>query len=203
MKALKLLSILTILFLTACSGPVIDYAAIEQSKNEVFRIGTIKVPCDLQGIPSLDSYTVRVQKKMLRRIDHQEILKIMSDTYGLQFADKNDLEIDSYPMRLAGFFSDSIGRCTSYKNNADATNNNIIDIAYDLEANFPALKPITAKLSYKVQIKSGKKKLAQHTGEVETFKYERWLTLEDFDLIIDAAEKIPEALKRDIEVVKN
>lgn len=202
MKTSKLLAALMILLLPACAGLGVDKAALDLAQNKVFRISTIKAPCDLHGIPSLESYNVRTQKKILRRIDHQEILKILSDAYGLQFAKASELEIDSYPMRLAGFFSDSTGRCASYKNVADTDNQNIIDIEYDLTAKFFDAKATVAKFNYKVQVKSGKKILVLHTGIVETFNYDHWLTKDDFELIIDSAEKIPEALKRDIEGAK-
>lgn len=199
MKIFKLITILTIFILTACAGPTIDKEALEQAKNQTFRIGTIKIPCDLRGIPSRPSYDVRTQRKMLKAIDHKAILQILSETYGLKFSERSDLELDTYPMRLLGLLSERTGRCSSFKNVLSPDNLNVVDIEYDLDPYFYDAKPTVAKFSYKITIKSGKRSLAQHIGPIETVNYKNWLTEDDFDQIINTARKIPEAFKREID----
>lgn len=199
MTLLKFLAIMALLLFAACAKPNVENSTFDLPKDRLFSIGTIRVPCNLECLPSLVSYQDTAQIEMLQNIDHREILRVLADAYGIQLDSSSQLEVESSPANFMQYGSDSPGSCVYIKNRAVTSRDNIVDIEYDLDGWCGSPKPITAKLSYEVKVRSGGKLLVRHSGTVDTFKYKHWLNNRDIREFVASAKSIPVALKRDID----
>ena len=130
----RLMSLLLALFLVSCvtQHHAVRTDLVSASVEKTFRIGTIKAPCKLQCLPTLSRYRSKEQLTAARNTSPQEVLKILSESYGLKTLDSMNLEEKSYPIHFVGLVASDAGRCHYLENTADKENDNIVDISYCL-----------------------------------------------------------------------
>lgn len=200
---IRLMSLVIVLapLLSSCATPhhTVRTDLIKNSEEKVFRIGTIKVPCKLQCLPTLSPYKSKEQLRAARNANPQEVLKVLSELYGLRTAVSVKLEEESYPVHFTGLVLADAGRCHYLENAADKENDNIVDIYYDIFAVcLPGQTP-RATLTYRVVVRSKGEVLIEHEDKIAAIDFgPRWLGNGDIDRIVDTAKEIPSTLRKDI-----
>ena len=206
---LRLGVMLTPLVLCACTAiHEVDTVRLEAAKERTFRVTKVEIPCNsLSGFPSIPFFMESISDKehqiaLLKSIPTDEILRALSDRYGITVSYGEDLVLDPTPVHFMALVSQNIGRCWNLKNAAADANGDTVDIQYTLTSRQVPLMPLKVWLGYYITVKSEGSTLIRHEDDIGSFEYsvfEGFPTQEAFEKIKHHATQTPFALRRDME----
>jgi len=166
--------------------------ALQQSKDRLFRIGSIEVPCGKGGLYE------RGQVALLDGTPVSKVRQVLTDAYGLNIETETCLTLKEYPISWQGLVPGLGGRCFYKENASYDKNGDVISIVFTFSDRL-TIPPLTT-LCYEITGKSSGVQLMKHKGELGDFKKFSSSPFPDDRLehILKTAQKLPEVLRRDL-----
>jgi hypothetical protein len=156
--------------LSACATTkhFVDHEKLSSVKDQLFHLRSVTIPCygEMDWFIShpFEGCFKDCQLAVLNDIPTAEIMRDLSQLYGLKTAN-DKLKIDSEVTNiLAAAVSDSAGRCFSMRSNT--SNANSIDIEYTISTSTIPRKITTG---YEITVLTSKDVLVKHRGEIDSF----------------------------------
>ena len=201
MKHAILSSFFMAALLSACATTqhFVDQEKLSSVNDQIFHLRSVTIPCygRMEWFIShpFEGCFKDCQLAVLNSIPTEEIMKDLSQFYGLKTAN-DKLELDSEVTDLlVAAVTDSAGRCFSMRSNISNTNS--IDIEYTISTSSIPHKITTG---YEITVLTSKNVLIKHKGEIDSFACPSMGSCfkESIEYIKYTARKISSTLKHDI-----